>query len=85
MSFGEGDLHERIDNLMETNGELCAEINRQERRIRELETLAKALYVCATDGDCDDCPLNDAEPVKGETLLCDGIGPRLEELGLEVR
>lgn len=30
-------LHERVDKLEVTNGELCKEINRQERRIRELE------------------------------------------------
>ena len=28
---------EQVDYLMRKNGELCAEINRQERRIRELE------------------------------------------------
>jgi len=37
MSFGEGNLHEEVDRLKGVNGELCAEINRQERRIRELE------------------------------------------------
>lgn len=30
-------LKERVDKLEVTNGELCKEINRQERRIRELE------------------------------------------------
>lgn len=28
MSFGEGNLHERIDKLADTNGYLCAEVNR---------------------------------------------------------
>ena len=45
MSFGDGNLRERVgdlnrqvDKLQRVNGELCAEINRQERRIRELES-----------------------------------------------
>ena len=55
MSFGEGDLHvenERlkekvaeleadVDRVKVVNGELCDEINRQERRIRELESLVR--------------------------------------------
>lgn len=48
MSFGDGNLRERVgdlnrqvDKLQRTNGELCAEINRQERRIRELEALVR--------------------------------------------
>jgi len=55
-----------------------------DRRIAELEKAVIALYVCATDGDCDDCPLNDAHPVKGFRLLCDGIGQLLDGLGIEV-
>ena len=50
----------------------------------ELEKAVIALYICATDGDCDDCPLNDAHPVKGFRLLCDGIGQLLDGLGIEV-
>ena len=45
MSFGEGNLHDEVtrlsesnDKLMNVNGLLCAEVNRQERRIRELES-----------------------------------------------
>ena len=41
MSFGEGNLHEKVDRLKDVNGKLCAEINRQERRIRELEELVR--------------------------------------------
>ena len=48
MSFGDGNLRERVgdlnrqvDKLQRVNGELCAEINRQERRIRELESLVR--------------------------------------------
>ena len=36
MSFGEGNLHDEIDRLKEVNGSLCAEINRQERVIEDL-------------------------------------------------
>lgn len=43
MSFGDGNLHDRVDKLETTNGELCAEINRQERRIRELEAVIRCL------------------------------------------
>jgi len=50
----------------------------------ELEKAVIALYICATDGDCGDCPLNDAHPVKGFRLLCDGIGQLLDGLGIEV-
>jgi len=56
----------------------------KDRRIAELEKAVIALYVCATDGDCGDCPLNDAHPVKGFRLLCDGIGQLLDGLGIEV-
>ena len=49
MSFGDGDLHakvaqlkterdsykRRVDNLMDTNGDLCKEINRQDAEIRK--------------------------------------------------
>ena len=36
-----GDLNRQVDKLQRTNGELCAEINRQERRIRELEEMLR--------------------------------------------
>jgi len=55
MSFGDGDLHvankrlkehiarleDKIDSLKDINGDLCKEINRQERRIRELEAACR--------------------------------------------
>ena len=48
MSFGDGNLRDRVgdlnrqvDKLQRVNGELCAEINRQERRIRELEEMLR--------------------------------------------
>lgn len=50
MSFGDGNLREKVgdlnrqvDKLQRVNGELCAEINRQERRIRELEERLREL------------------------------------------
>lgn len=44
MSFGEGNLHERVERLEETNGYLCAEINRQQERIEGLEELVRDLW-----------------------------------------
>ena len=48
MSFGDGNLHDDVmrlsesnDRLMSVNGSLCAEINRQEHVIRELESLVR--------------------------------------------
>ena len=40
----------KIAHLEEVNGELCAEINRQEKRIRELESLVRDM-----DRDCRSC------------------------------
>ena len=37
MSFGEGNLRERVDELKKLNGELCAEVNRKDALIRKLE------------------------------------------------
>ena len=58
MSFGDGNLRARIDHLEEVNGELCDEINRQERvierqaeRIRELESLVTAFSLVDADGN----------------------------------
>lgn len=41
-----------IDKLLALNGELCAEVNGQAVRIRELESLMRdiAPFVCADDG-----------------------------------
>lgn len=69
MSLGEGNLHEEVDRLKGVNGELCEEINRQERRIRELESLVldwQELYEYPDYGDC--CRLM----------------KRMRELGIEV-
>ena len=44
---------QRISKLEETNGALCAEINRQEKRIEELESFARDMFGewCATVDD----------------------------------
>lgn len=59
MSFGDGNLREKVgdlnrqvDKLQRVNGELCAEINRQERRIRELEELVRDMYAKLLDVGC---------------------------------
>lgn len=49
MSFGEGDLHAEVDRLKDVNGSLCAEINRQEKRIRELEDLVRDVKLTAVE------------------------------------
>lgn len=63
-----GDLNRHVDKLQRVNGELCAEINRQERRIRELEELVREL----------------AEVLALYAELPDGIAERMGALGLEV-
>ena len=62
----------KIARLEETNGALCAEINRQERRIRELESLVRDMYAewLATVDDYY------AQSV-------DGYYERMAELGIE--
>lgn len=35
MSFGEGNLHEKLDKLADTNGYLCAEVNRLQKLVEE--------------------------------------------------
>ena len=54
-----------------------------EERVTELKSLVLSLYVCATGGDCDDCPVNDATAISGTNLLCDGLKERMKELGIE--
>ena len=49
MNFGEGDLHAEVDRLKDVNGSLCAEINRQEKRIRELEDFIRDVKLTAVE------------------------------------
>ena len=65
------------DRLKRTNGELCAEINRQERRIRELEALA------ADMGKALGCPKTPCVRCFEYRDECD-IPERMESLGIEV-
>ena len=81
MSFGDGNLHDEVDRLKEVNGKLCAEINRQERRIRQLESLVRDTHR-AWCFECDPwdgsfaCEFFDGSE-------CD-IKRRMHELGIEV-
>lgn len=69
MSFGDGNLHEenrrlrayiasledKVDHLKDVNGDLAREINRQERRIRELEAARiDRVYIVETMDDLMD-------------------------------
>lgn len=78
MSFGDGNLRERVgdlnrqvDKLQRVNGELCAEINRQERRIRELESLVRDMYAKLLDVGCGIDEIG-------------GMAERMDALGTEV-
>ena len=96
MSFGEGNLHEEVDRLKDVNGELCEEINRQERRIRELEDGLNdmagkwaAAQVTAED-TTKRCRLLEALVRDLAPFVCaddgiDEIERRMAELGIEVR
>ena len=72
MSFGEGNLHERVERLAETNGYLCAEINRQQERIEDLDELVRDLYADLMEYGCT--PNAHKANYK----------PRFEALGIEV-
>ena len=96
MNSGEGNLHEEVDRLKTVNGELCAEINRQERRIRELEGELNdvadkwaAAQVKAEDAS-KRCMLLEALVRDLAPFVCaddgiDEIERRMAELGIEVR
>lgn len=84
MSFGDGNLRERVgdlnrqvDKLQRVNGELCAEINRQERRIRELESLVRDMFAVL---DVHERHWRD----DGEFTAHEHFEQRMKALGLEV-
>lgn len=112
MSFGDGDLHvanrrlrehiarleDKVDSLKDVNGDLCREINRQERRIRELEGSLNdvadkwaAAQVTAEDAS-KRCVLLEAlvRDLYGQLLNAydakelDGFAERMADLGIEV-
>ena len=63
-----------IDRLLDLNGKLCAEVNAQAVRIRELESLVRDMDYCLRGRMCcDDCAIRPCR-----------IGERMRELGLEV-
>ena len=69
-----------IDRLLDLNGQLCAEVNAQAVRIRELESLVRDVY----DAWCFECdPWADdfaCEHFDGHDCM---LGVRMTELGLE--
>ncbi len=70
MSFGEGNLHERIDRLADTNGYLCAEVNRLSKEQEQLRELVREMYKALLDVPCGRDEIG-------------GIMDRVAELGLE--
>lgn len=49
MRKAEANLREEVDRLKDVNGKLCDEINRQEKRIRELEYLVRDFDLTAIE------------------------------------
>jgi hypothetical protein len=109
VNFNEGDLHienrelreynasllDEIDHLKGVNGELCAEINRQERRIRELERERDEwqLKCCEEAGLHASHVFQRDELIRdmyesmcavSETWAYDSYAERMRELGIEV-
>lgn len=70
MSFGEGNLHERIDKLADTNGYLCAEVNRLSKENEKLSALLRDMYKKLLDVPCGRDEIGE-------------IMDRVAELGLE--
>lgn len=90
MSFGGGNLRERcaeLEHMVETRDEsirnLVKLLDKRQVRTEELEQLVISLYVCATGGDCDDCPMNGAVAVRGRDIKCDELDERMREMGIE--
>ena len=71
MSFGDGNLHERVERLENANGRLCEEVNALEARNRELEELI---------GDMR----GEMRPFERDVFLMRYIDKRIAELGIEV-
>lgn len=71
MSFGDGNLHERVEYLMDRNGKMCAEINEKNKRIYELEGLIADMR-------------GEMKPFERDVFLLRYIDKRIEELGIEV-
>lgn len=64
-------FHER---LADANGELCAKVNEQEKRMSELESLVRDMDYCIRGYmSCDDCEIRPCR-----------IGERISKLGIKV-
>lgn len=70
MSFGEGNLHEKLDKLADTNGYLCAEVNRLSKENEKLSGLVRDMYKKLLDVPCGRDEIGE-------------IMDRVAELGLE--
>lgn len=70
MSFGEGNLHEKLDKLADTNGYLCAEVNRLSKEQEQLRELVREMYKALLDVPCGRDEIGE-------------IMDRVAELGLE--
>lgn len=70
MSFGEGNLHEKLDKLADTNGYLCAEVNRLAKENEKLSGLVREMYKALLDVPCGRDEIGE-------------IMDRVAELGLE--
>ena len=68
-------MQDQIDKLRTLNGELCAEINEKDRRIRELESLLRDVYELL--------PRASWSSVDADQRASDLLG-RIRELGMEV-
>ena len=69
-------MTDQIDKLKQLNGELCAEINRQEKRIRELESLVRDIWAAySKKSDESFHPAWDVD---------ESLEQRIRELGAEV-
>lgn len=82
------DWADQIDKLRTLNGELCAEINEKDKRIRELESLVEFMepfFMFSLSHQCG-CPNDYAEPHDCDKG-CKALGEfrqRIRELGMEV-
>ena len=64
-------MTDQTDKLLKLNGELCAEINAKDRRIRELESLVRDMYV-------------ELDSMRDDVFLIDYIDKRIATFGIEV-
>lgn len=81
MSFGDGDLHIEVEKLKDVNGKLCAEVNRLQALVADLEQLVRD-WADAPCGVCDPWDEGFAcEHFDGGDCL---LSIRMTEIGIEV-